>query len=122
MQAAGTICVQPKWWRSPTFPTELVRDCVNTREGLLMHSKMIFVRRQVSKSTEAEAGAGHSQSRAEPRQRRGRGPAGLEPERGQHDHEPDRHDENDDSAELNAVVLSPGWAYVGSANLSESAW
>ncbi|KAH7260044.1 tyrosyl-DNA phosphodiesterase-domain-containing protein [Fusarium solani] len=106
--AAGTICVQPKWWRSATFPTELVRDCVNTREGLLMHSKMIFVRR-VSKSTEAEDGAG--QSRAEPR---------LGTRRGQH--EPDRHDENDDSAELNAAVLSPGWAYVGSANLSESAW
>ncbi|KAI8717927.1 hypothetical protein NCS52_00870100 [Fusarium sp. LHS14.1] len=81
--AAGTICVQPKWWRSATFPTELVRDCVNTREGLLMHSKMIFVRR-VPKSTEAEDG--------------------------------------DRAAELNAAVLSPGWAYVGSANLSESAW
>ncbi|WAO91028.1 Hypothetical protein NCS54_00847800 [Fusarium falciforme] len=108
--AAGTICVQPKWWRSPTFPTELVRDCVNTREGLLMHSKMIFVRR-VSKSTEAEDGDGAGQTRAEPR---------LGTRRGQH--EPDRHDENDDSAELNAAVLSPGWAYVGSANLSESAW
>ncbi|RSL56141.1 hypothetical protein CEP51_014436 [Fusarium floridanum] len=112
--AAGTICVQPKWWRSATFPTELVRDCVNNREGLLMHSKMIFVRRQVSKSTNAGAA---EQSSAEPRQRRG---PGIEPERGQH--EPDRHDENDDSAELNAAVLSPGWAYVGSANLSESAW
>ncbi|KAK7429516.1 hypothetical protein QQZ08_003895 [Neonectria magnoliae] len=42
-RAAGTICVQAKWWRAPTFPTELVRDCVNTRDGLLMHSKMIFV-------------------------------------------------------------------------------
>ncbi|KAJ4322319.1 hypothetical protein N0V84_004911 [Fusarium piperis] len=106
--AAGTICVQPKWWRSATFPTELVRDCVNTREGLLMHSKMIFVRR-VSKSTEAGAG----QSPVEPR--RGPGP-------GRGHHEPDLHDENDDSAELNAALLSPGWAYVGSANLSESAW
>ncbi|EEU39179.1 uncharacterized protein NECHADRAFT_94592 [Fusarium vanettenii 77-13-4] len=108
--AAGTICVQPKWWRSPTFPTELVRDCVNTREGLLMHSKMIFVRR-IPKSTEAEDGDGAGQSSAEPR---------LGKRRGQH--EPDHHDENDDSAELNAAVLSPGWAYVGSANLSESAW
>ena len=72
MQAAGTICVQAKWWRSPTFPTELVRDCVNNRDGLLMHSKMIFVR----KSRGAQPDAGQSQ----------------------------------------------GWAYVGSANLSESAW
>ncbi|RDA87282.1 hypothetical protein CP532_1318 [Ophiocordyceps camponoti-leonardi (nom. inval.)] len=52
-----------RWWRSSDFPTELVRDCVNTREGLLMHTKMVLVR---------------GQRRA--------------------------------------------WAYVGSANLSESAW
>lgn len=67
LQAAGTICVQPKWWRSPAFPTALVRDCVSTpaRRGILLHSKLIFVR----------------------------GVDGAKP-----------------------------WAYVGSANLSESAW
>ncbi|KAH7308226.1 ubiquitin interaction domain-containing protein [Stachybotrys elegans] len=70
--AAGTICFQEKWWRSPTFPRQLVRDCINTRTGLLMHSKLIFVRSARRASTE--------------------GPKGL------------------------------GWAYVGSANLSESAW
>ncbi|RDA83546.1 hypothetical protein CP533_3303 [Ophiocordyceps camponoti-saundersi (nom. inval.)] len=62
-RAGGTICVQSRWWRSPDFPTELMRDCINTREGLLMHTKMVLVR---------------GQRRA--------------------------------------------WAYVGSANLSESAW
>ncbi|EQL01599.1 ubiquitin interaction domain-containing protein [Ophiocordyceps sinensis CO18] len=67
--AAGTICVQARWWRSPEFPTELVRDCVNTREGLLMHSKVVFV----------------------------------------------RHAERSSQS-------TKGWAYVGSANLSESAW
>ncbi|CAM1510314.1 Fc.00g006490.m01.CDS01 [Cosmosporella sp. VM-42] len=71
--AAGTICVQAKWWRSPTFPTELFRDCVNNRDGLLMHSKIIFVRKSRTRQTDA---AGQTR----------------------------------------------GWAYVGSANLSESAW
>ncbi|KAL6887075.1 phospholipase D/nuclease [Trichoderma evansii] len=70
--AGGTICVQAKWWRSPTFPRELVRDVIS-RDRLLMHSKMIFVRRRV----------GDSQA---------------------------------------VIRQSPGWAYVGSANLSESAW
>ncbi|KAK1236843.1 hypothetical protein MKX07_005962 [Trichoderma sp. CBMAI-0711] len=68
--AGGTICVQAKWWRSPTFPTELVRDVI-ARDRLLVHSKMIFVRR-----------VGHDQT----------------------------------------AQQRPGWAYVGSANLSESAW
>ncbi|KFA52919.1 hypothetical protein S40293_00945 [Stachybotrys chartarum IBT 40293] len=61
-----------KWWRSPTFPRELVRDCVNTRPGLLMHSKVILVRKPVRGCLD--------------------GPR------------------------------APGLAYVGSANLSESAW
>ncbi|KAL7945716.1 tyrosyl-DNA phosphodiesterase I [Trichoderma barbatum] len=69
--AGGTICVQARWWRSPSFPRELVRDVI-TRDRLLMHSKVIFVRRRV-----------------------GDGQATRRP---------------------------PGWAYVGSANLSESAW
>ncbi|KAL7789859.1 phospholipase D/nuclease [Trichoderma ceciliae] len=68
--AGGTICVQAKWWRSAGFPRELVRDVI-TRDRVLMHSKMIFVRR-----------VGDSQ----------------------------------------AIRQRPGWAYVGSANLSESAW
>ncbi|KAL0931608.1 tyrosyl-dna phosphodiesterase domain-containing protein [Colletotrichum truncatum] len=64
--AAGTICIQEKWWKSSTFPRELLRDCESARTGLLLHSKAIFVRERA-------------------------------------------HD--------GAV-----WAYVGSANLSESAW
>ncbi|KAL6818914.1 phospholipase D/nuclease [Trichoderma sp. SZMC 28013] len=68
--AGGTICVQARWWRSPNFPRELVRDVI-TRDRLLIHSKVIFVRR-----------IGDGQATRQP----------------------------------------PGWAYVGSANLSESAW
>ncbi|KAG9252779.1 ubiquitin interaction domain-containing protein [Emericellopsis atlantica] len=65
--AGGTICLQSKWWNSATFPKSLVRDCVSTRTGMLMHNKLIIVTRP------DEAGVG-------------------------------------------------GWTYVGSANLSESAW
>lgn len=92
LQAAGTICVQSKWWRAPTFPTELVRDCVNTRDGLLMHSKMIFVRKSRFRggrtSTVADAAAESPEA----------------------------------EADADPGQSSPGWAYIGSANLSESAW
>ncbi|KAF5970585.1 Tyrosyl-DNA phosphodiesterase 1 [Fusarium coicis] len=90
--AAGTICVQPKWWRSPTFPTELVRDCVNTRDGLLMHSKMIM-------ASQTQAGS-QLQTRPEPR----------------------HHDSGPAAAEPKTEEMSLGWVYIGSANLSESAW
>lgn len=36
----GTICFTSKWWESPTFPQELLRDCKSRREGLLMHNKV----------------------------------------------------------------------------------
>ncbi|KAF7558631.1 hypothetical protein G7046_g5516 [Stylonectria norvegica] len=75
-RAAGTICAQEKWWRAPSFPKSLVRDCVNTRTGLLMHSKMIFVRGQRSA----------------------------------------------DAAGASVEGRPSGCVYVGSANLSESAW
>ncbi|KAI2776448.1 phospholipase D/nuclease [Daldinia loculata] len=66
--AAGTICVQSKWWDSATFPRELIRDCKSVRSGLLIHSKLMLV----------------------------------------------RHSDLDKS--------KAAFAYVGSANLSESAW
>ncbi|RWA11986.1 hypothetical protein EKO27_g3087 [Xylaria grammica] len=63
----GTICLQSKWWDSPTFPRELVHDCKSVRPGLLMHTKALFVRQYQNQS-------------------------------------------------------QTSWAYIGSANLSESAW
>ncbi|KAF5026408.1 hypothetical protein F66182_1536 [Fusarium sp. NRRL 66182] len=105
-EAAGTICVQPKWWRSSSFPTELMRDCVNTRDGLLMHSKMILVHSSGALS-ETQAG---SQSQSEKKLPQTR----LEPR--QRDKEPIS------SAEPKAEDTPLGWVYVGSANLSESAW
>ncbi|ROW12109.1 hypothetical protein VMCG_00047 [Cytospora schulzeri] len=68
--SAGTISFQPRWWESKSFPSEILRDCKNVRPGMLLHSKIIFVRRPVS-DTDSSASA---------------------------------------------------WAYVGSHNLSESAW
>ena len=67
---AGTLCFQEKWWKSPTFPQEIMRECCSVRPGMLMHNKIMYVR-------------------------------------------------------PNAVAdqaASSSWAYVGSANLSESAW
>ncbi|KAK0100100.1 hypothetical protein ONS96_008035 [Cadophora gregata f. sp. sojae] len=65
----GTICIQAKWYDSATFPRHLMHDCQSLRPGILMHSKMMFVR-----------GVGDKQD------------------------------------------SQIAWAYVGSANLSESAW
>jgi len=70
--AGGTICFQSRWFDAPTFPRSIMRDCKSQRSGLLMHSKMIFVR----------------------------------------PHKPLRSGGSECAA----------WAYLGSANLSESAW
>jgi hypothetical protein len=37
---AGTICFQPKWYTSASFPKQVMRDCIATRPGMLMHSKV----------------------------------------------------------------------------------
>ncbi|KAJ8130215.1 hypothetical protein O1611_g3414 [Lasiodiplodia mahajangana] len=66
--SGGTICLQSKWWDSPTFPRELVHDCKSVRTGLLMHTKLLLVRY------------------------------------------------------LDQSQSQTAWAYLGSANLSESAW
>ncbi|KAJ4392064.1 hypothetical protein N0V93_005685 [Gnomoniopsis smithogilvyi] len=63
--SAGTICFQSKWWNATSFPRQVLRDCRNVHSGVLMHSKIMFVRHKLN---------------------------------------------------------SRGWAYVGSHNLSESAW
>lgn len=39
-RSAGTICFQSKWYNSPTFPREILRDCKSIRPGMLMHSKV----------------------------------------------------------------------------------
>ncbi|SPQ22375.1 5c7a7958-a57c-4b24-83ed-ea1e08282303 [Thermothielavioides terrestris] len=69
---AGTICFQARWWQAASFPREVLRDCVSVRKGLLMHSKVIYVRPRNEAAKDAAVGS--------------------------------------------------CFAYVGSANLSESAW
>lgn len=39
-QGAGTVCFQEDWWRNPSFPREIMRDCVSSRKGMLMHNKV----------------------------------------------------------------------------------
>ncbi|KAK4137315.1 phospholipase D/nuclease [Trichocladium antarcticum] len=68
---AGTICFQARWWKAESFPHDVLRDCRSTRPGVLMHSKVLYVR----------------------------GPA---------------------TTTLSNSTIR--FAYVGSANLSESAW
>ena len=75
LQDAGTICFQKQWFEAPTFPREVLRDCVSARPGMLMHNKMIFVRKT--------------------------------------------DDSKDEPGKKKTIS---GFAYVGSANLSESAW
>lgn len=40
--SAGTICFQSKWYKSPSFPREILRDCKSVRPGMLMHNKVWF--------------------------------------------------------------------------------
>jgi Tyrosyl-DNA phosphodiesterase len=40
--AAGTICLRESWYRKSTFPRDVLRDHISTRQGLLSHSKIIL--------------------------------------------------------------------------------
>ncbi|KJR86373.1 uncharacterized protein SPSK_02475 [Sporothrix schenckii 1099-18] len=65
-----------KWWEAPSFPKAILRDVQNVRTGVLMHTKLLFVR------------LGY----------------------------------NTQESEASDAARPRGWAYVGSANMSESAW
>lgn len=41
-RSAGTIWFQSKWYNSPSFPREILRDCKSVRPGMLMHNKVWF--------------------------------------------------------------------------------
>lgn len=91
----GTICLQRKWWEGlNAFPRECFRDSQSVREGLLSHCKILFAR-GLRKDTGAKMNQGviHSQSFST-------------------DHTKKDENPGDDIA----------WAYIGSANMSESAW
>lgn len=40
--SAGTICFKSKWYNSPSFPGEIMRDCKSVRPGMLMHNKVRY--------------------------------------------------------------------------------
>ena len=70
--AAGTICLNRKWFEGAAFPRTCFRDYRSTRAGLLSHNKILYARGK---------------------------------------------QKNADGSTQNVT-----WAYVGSANMSESAW
>jgi hypothetical protein len=95
VDAGGPICFQRRWWEGPKFPRKVLRDCKSTRKGLLMHNKILYVRPQDVEHAEREDTPSSDASTIDP----------DEPEP--------------------APTSAPGprpWAYVGSANCSESAW
>ncbi|KAK5084557.1 hypothetical protein LTR05_005635 [Lithohypha guttulata] len=76
--SAGTICFQKKWWETNELIQECLHDCIGGRgDGILMHSKILYVRFAEPKLVKSEDG-------------------------------------------MEKTYI--GWSYMGSANLSESAW
>ncbi|KAK0257409.1 hypothetical protein LTS09_007884 [Friedmanniomyces endolithicus] len=98
-QAAGTICLSRKWYENMSFPRSVFRDYISVREGLLSHNKILYARgkqqRQLSQGQSQGQGQGQSQGAD-------RGQDGVEA--------------------APALPRDVAWAYVGSANMSESAW
>lgn len=41
---AGTVCLQKQSWTKPGFPRDIFRDYRSSRQGLLSHNKLLFVR------------------------------------------------------------------------------
>ena len=37
---AGTICFRSNWYNSPSFPREVLRECISVRRRMLMHNKV----------------------------------------------------------------------------------
>lgn len=115
----GTICFQSKWYDSPTFPRQLLRDCRSRRKGLLMHNKvcesllMILLERCVFHEKPSFF---HTLKRPL-----------------HHHKQPTAHTNLNhpqillvspkETTQLPTTsAASTAWAYVGSANCSESAW
>ena len=96
----GTICFQSKWYNGESFPRDLLRDCKSVRLGMLMHNKVCFIAN--------ETGIGSISPR-------GKCQKIITPV-----------SEADESSQILFVrrpdTDSKDWAYIGSANCSESAW
>ena len=96
MQVGGTICLQSRWYDASTFPRVLFRDCLSRRAGLLMHNK-------VRKSLKLDS------SRMKT--------INIAPDNIQLVYVRPRR-----TVAAAESGCAPCWTYIGSANLSESAW
>lgn len=90
---AGTICFTSSYWEKPSFPRHVMRDCEGKRE-VLMHNK-VCIQWTATRPKERSTPLTHSQL------------IYVTPSK---------------PIILHDRTVCKGWAYVGSANLSESAW
>ncbi|KAK6434726.1 hypothetical protein LTR95_009087 [Oleoguttula sp. CCFEE 5521] len=103
--AAGTICLNRKWFESMTFPRRCFRDYISMRPGLLSHNKILYARgrRKAATIPETEEITEDSETEDE-------GEASAAPSAGKA------------GAAAERAGGQVAWAYVGSSNMSESAW
>ncbi|RMY46467.1 hypothetical protein D0863_15838 [Hortaea werneckii] len=96
--AAGTICLNRKYFENMSFPRECFRDYISSRRGLLSHNKILFARGK-RRIGSRDAGDGGGVGSAE-----GGGCVGA-----------CGGGDGDGCRDV-------AWVYVGSANCSQSAW
>ncbi|OQO14185.1 hypothetical protein B0A48_01061 [Cryoendolithus antarcticus] len=109
--AAGTICLNRKWFESMTFPRRCFRDYISMRPGLLSHNKILYARgrrKETSVSVNKERGRGNGSG--EDSETEDEGEASAAPSAGKA------------GAAAERAGGQVAWAYVGSSNMSESAW
>ncbi|KAK6439983.1 hypothetical protein LTR95_003791 [Oleoguttula sp. CCFEE 5521] len=104
-RAAGTICLNRKWFESMTFPRRCFRDYISMRPGLLSHNKILYAR-----GRRALAITSANEETAEDSETEDEGEASAAPSAGKAD------------AAAKCAGGQVAWAYVGSSNMSESAW
>ncbi|KAK9477490.1 tyrosyl-DNA phosphodiesterase-domain-containing protein [Lipomyces japonicus] len=92
-RSAGTICFQRSYWMKPVFPGFILRDGRSVRKGCLMHEKILYVRFDQP----------------------------FRPGTQKKNYQQGGSVSDDDDVDDNESYYS-GIAYVGSANMSESAW
>ncbi|OQO14869.1 hypothetical protein B0A48_00251 [Cryoendolithus antarcticus] len=103
--AAGTICLNRKWFESMAFPRRCFRDYISMRPGLLSHNKILYAR-----GRRKAASISPAQDTQEDSETEDEGETSAAPSAGKVD------------AAAERASGQVAWAYVGSSNMSESAW
>nr|OQO15934.1 hypothetical protein B0A51_17120 [Rachicladosporium sp. CCFEE 5018] len=103
--AAGTICLNRKWFESMAFPRRCFRDYISMRPGLLSHNKILYAR-----GRRKAASISPAQDTQEDSETEDEGETSAAPSAGKAD------------AAAERASGQVAWAYVGSSNMSESAW